>query len=143
MLLLVFRVAGEAYGVEAGRVVEVIPRVELRGLPQAPEALAGLLRYRGQMVPVIDLGVLLGSGPCETLLSTRIILVDRQSPARDRARVGLISERVSDVKRVDDDQVLPPPTLLGRSPYLGPIASTDTGLIPLLDIERLLAEAAP
>jgi chemotaxis-related protein WspB len=143
MLLLVFRVAGEVYGVEAGRVVEVIPRVDLRGLPQSPEALAGLLRYRGQMVPVIDLGVLLGSGRCPALLSTRIILVDRQAPARDGARLGLISERVSDVRRVDDDRVLPAPALLGRSPYLGPIAATDSGLIPLLNLERLLAEAAP
>ena len=63
MLLLVFRVAGDAYAVEAARVVEVVPRVELRALPHAPEALAGLFRYRGRMVPVIDLGVLLGTGP--------------------------------------------------------------------------------
>ena len=62
MLLLVFRVAGDPYAIEATRVVEVVPRVELRALPHArPEALAGLFRYRGQMVPVIDLGVLLGS----------------------------------------------------------------------------------
>lgn len=63
MLLLVFQVAGESYAVEANRVIEVVPRVDLRRLPHAPAALAGLLRYRGQVVPVIDLGVFLAGIP--------------------------------------------------------------------------------
>ncbi len=140
MLLLVFRVAGDAYAVEAGRVVEVVPRIELRALPHAPEALAGLCRYRGRMVPVIDLGSLLGNAPCRCLLSTRIILVDEPSPAHGKTFVGLIAEHVSDVRRVDDDQVLAPPTLVGRNPYLGSIVTTDLGLIPLIAIERVFAE---
>ena len=36
MLLLVFRIAGDAYAVEAARVVEVVPRVELRRCPTHP-----------------------------------------------------------------------------------------------------------
>jgi chemotaxis-related protein WspB len=140
MLLLVFRVADESYAVEAARVVEVIPRVELRSLPHAPHAVAGLFRYRGQTVPVIDLGVLLGAGPSAARLNTRIILVDERLPARGEARAGFIAEHVVDVLAVDDDRVQPRPTLLGRNPYLGAIVSTDSGLIPLLDVERLLAE---
>jgi chemotaxis-related protein WspB len=157
MLLLVFRVAGEPYAVEAGRVVEVVPRVELRALPHAPGELAGLFRYRGRVVPVIDLGVLLGGGPCASRLSTRIVLVDGRTPGSEaakgeaHARFGLIAEHVSDVRRVDDDRVVPASALLGGNPHLGPIASTDEGLIPLLDVDRIaagpalpvVAEAAP
>jgi chemotaxis-related protein WspB len=140
MLLLVFRVAEAPYAVEAGRVVEVVPRVVLRTLPHAPEALAGLFRYRGRVVPVIDLGVLLGDGPSPPRLSTRIIVVDDHMPARGRARLGLIAEHVVDVRRVDDDRIVPQAPPLGRNPYLGPIASVDSGLIPLLAVDRLLAE---
>ena len=140
MLLLVFRVAGDGYAIEAARVVEVIPRVELRALTHGPEALAGLLRYRGRMVPVIDLGVLFGKGPCRCLLSTRIILVEEPLPAHGEAWVGLIAEHVSDVRRVGDDQIQAPPPLLGQNPYLGPIASIDLGLVPLISIERVFAE---
>jgi chemotaxis-related protein WspB len=142
MLLLVFRIADEAYAVEAGHVVEVVPRVELRTLPHAPKALAGLFRYRGRVVPVIDLGVLLRDEPCATRLSTRIILVDdRGSVEGDaRAQIGLIAEHVSDVRRVGDDRVVPPSTCLGRDPYLGPIVSADEGLIPLIAVDRIMAE---
>jgi chemotaxis-related protein WspB len=140
MLLLVFRVAEDAYAVEGGRVVEVVPRVELRHVPHAPEALAGLFRYRGQVVPVIDLGVLLGAAPCPPRLSTRIILVDDRAQARNEARVGLIAERVIDVRTVPDERIIPAPPLLGRNPYLGPIISADEELIPLIVVERVLAE---
>jgi chemotaxis-related protein WspB len=140
MLLLVFRVADETYAVEAGRVVEVVPRVALRTLPHAPEALTGIFRYRGRVVPVIDLGVLLGAGPCPPRLSTRIIVVDDLVPARGTARLGLIAEHVIDVRRVADDRVVPQARLLGQNPYLGPIVSDDSGLIPLIAVERILAE---
>jgi chemotaxis-related protein WspB len=140
MLLLVFRVADETYAVEAGRVVEVVPRVPLRNLPHAPGALAGLFRYRGWVVPVVDLGVLLGAGPCTLRLSTRIIVVDDQMPAQGAARLGLIAEHVIDVRRVTDDQVVPQTRLLGQNPFLGTIVSNDAGLIPLIAVERILAE---
>lgn len=140
MLLLVFRVDGEVYAVEAARVIEVVPRVELRALPQAPGAVAGLFRYRGRVVPVIDLGVLIGAGASAMRLSTRIILVDDRVPSRGEARVGLIAEHVIDVRRVGDDQVIAQPGALGRSPFLGAIVSADTGLIPLIAVERILAE---
>src|SRR3954451_1990103 len=140
MLLLVFRVAEAPYAVEAGRVVEVVPRIALRALPHAPGALAGLFRYRVRVVPVIDLGVLLGDGPSPPRLGTRIIVVDDLAAARGRARLGLIAEQVVDVRRVDDDRIVPQAPFLGRNPYLGPIASTDSGLIPLLAVDRLLAE---
>jgi chemotaxis-related protein WspB len=140
MLLLVFRVAGDAYAVEAIRVVRVVPCVELRALPHAPEGLAGLFRYRGRMVPVIDLGLVLGNRPSSPLLSTRIVLVGDRSPVRDEAVLGLIAEHVSDVRAVADSAIASPPSVLGRHPYLGPIASTETGLIPLIAVDRVLAE---
>src|SRR5262249_28195932 len=140
MLLLVFRVAGASYAVEARRVLEVVPRVELRVLPHAPRALAGLLRYRGQMVPVIDLGVLLGAGPSAALLSTRIILVDDPTAPDGARRAGLIAEHVSEVRPIDDGQIVPPAPVMGENPYLGPIVSTEAGLVPLIAIDRIVTE---
>ena len=76
MLLLTFTAGANRYAVDVARVVEVVPRVELRKIPHAPAFLAGLLGYRGKVVPVIDLGLLLGVAPCQDCLSTRIILVN-------------------------------------------------------------------
>lgn len=61
MLLLTLKAGANRYAVEIARVIELVPRVELRLVPHAPPALAGFLGYRGKVVPVIDLGLLLGT----------------------------------------------------------------------------------
>ena len=76
MLLLTFTAGANRYAVDVTRVVELVPRVELQLIPHAPAFLAGLLGYRGKVVPVIDLGLLLDVAPCRDCLSTRIILVN-------------------------------------------------------------------
>jgi chemotaxis-related protein WspB len=160
MLLLTFIAGADRYAVDVARVVELVPRVELRPVPHAPAHLAGLLGYRGHVVPVIDLGLLLGAAPCQERLSTRIILVDAApgghngvgdqptdpagapglpptDPSRRGRLLGLIAERVSDLVRVDSEQVVPAPVHLPRAPYLDAIARTDQGIVPLIDIPKL------
>jgi chemotaxis-related protein WspB len=150
MLLLTFTVHGEPYALDVAGVIELVPRVELRAIPHAPAYLAGLLGYRGEVVPVIDLGLLLGSSPGADRLSTRIILVKttpgghnrKDEEARDSARgearvLGLIAERVIDLVEVEPEQVTPAPVHLARAPYLGTIARTDRGFVPLIEAAKL------
>ncbi len=84
MLLLTFRAAENLYAIDVARVVEVVPRINLRQLPHAPGFLAGVFDYRGTVVPVVDLGILLGSESCRDWLSTRIILVNSRPAAPSR-----------------------------------------------------------
>ena len=160
MLLLTFTAGAHRYAVDVARVIELVPRVELRVVPHAPASLAGLLGYRGQVVPVIDLGVLLGAAPCRDRLSTRIILVNdapgdqncredlrghsagqpgqpRPGPDRRGSLLGLIAEQVIDLTPTRPEQVVPAPVHLSQAPYLEAIAQLDQGFIPLITVERI------
>jgi len=75
MLFLLFQLGNDRYALEAGRVVEVLPLVELKGLPQSPPGVAGVFNYRGQPVPAVDLCALTLQRPAQECLSTRIIVV--------------------------------------------------------------------
>jgi chemotaxis-related protein WspB len=154
MLLLTFQAAGQRYAVDASRVVEVVPRVRLRPLPHAPAHLAGVLEFRGEVVSVVDLGVLLGAGPAPDRLSTRIILVDRAPPRRreaaetdaapeprssaPRALLGLIAENVDDLAPVGPDALTASPVPIPDAPYLGGLAETDAGMVQLILVDRIL-----
>lgn len=139
MLVLTFRVAGVPYAVSVRRVVEVVPRVALRGLPHAPAYLAGLLRYRGGAVPVIDLGLLMGGLACEDRLDTRIILVDGGvHGGTGLGYLGLIAERVDDVRPVDESKRAVAGLEIARAPYLGPVYEVDDGLIQLIEPGKIL-----
>jgi len=139
MLVLTFRVAEVAYGVAVGRVIEVVPRVALRGLPHAPAHLVGLLRYRGDAVAVVDLGLLMGRGPCPDRLDTRIILVD----AGPGARLGLVAGRVEDVLAVDEARRSPAGPEVRGAPYLGAVYETDDGLLQLVEPSRVPTGPTP
>jgi chemotaxis-related protein WspB len=156
MLLLTFQAAGQLYAVDAARVVQVVPRVTLRPLPHAPAYLAGVFEYRGDVVSVVDLGVLLGAGPAPGRLNTRIILVDRAArdpapgpegerrPAASgrRSLLGLIAEQVSDVSPADPDALIASPFQVPAAPYLGRLAETDRGMAQLIAVEKVLEEPA-
>ena len=147
MLVLTFRVSEVLYAVAVKRVVEVVPRVALRGLPHAPDHLVGLLRYRGGAVPVVDLGLLMGSAACRDRLDTRIILVDvGVHGGAGLGFLGLVAERVDDVRAVDESRRAVAGLEIAEAPYLGPVYETDDGLIQLIEPGKILggmAIAAP
>lgn len=143
MLVLTFQVAGMAYAVAAARVVEVVPRVELRPIPHAPAHMVGLLRYRGWAVPVADLGLLMGSGPCRDRLDTRIILVKVDAAeGQGSSHVGLIAERVEGVQRVDPADRAIETLDLPDAPFLGEAYQLEEGLFQMIDPARIAMNLA-
>jgi chemotaxis-related protein WspB len=153
MLLLTFSAGPNRYAIDVNWVVELVPRVELRSVPHSPVYLSGLLGYRGNVIPVVDLGVLLGSEGCSDRLSTRIILVSERRDARGRPPegadtpppasspvrplLGLMADQVSELAYVQADSLLPAPVQLAGAPYLGEIVKTDHGIAQLIDIMKL------
>ena len=75
MLFLVFQLGKDRYAVEANRVVEVLPLLELKRIPQAPRGIAGIFNLRGRPVPALDLTELTFGQPARERLTTRIILI--------------------------------------------------------------------
>ena len=140
-MVLTFRVAENAYAIDAKRIVEVVPRVVLRSIPHAPRSFVGLFHYRGSIAPVVDMGLLLGASACRDILSTRIIVVG--APGRDGTTMllGLLAEHVDDLKSVAAEGQIYPAMQLEAAPYLGPILRADDILVQLIAVEHVLPES--
>jgi purine-binding chemotaxis protein CheW len=54
---------GATAAIDASRVREVAPRPTAIRLPGAPSIVPGVVNVRGTLVPLVDLGLLLGRGP--------------------------------------------------------------------------------
>ena len=142
MLVLTFQVGREAFALDIRRVREVVPRVRLRPVSGAPDWLAGLFVYRGQAVPVLDLHRLTGAGECPPHLSSRIILVPHSGPDGPKELLGLLATQVADIREVSAD-ARPLAGLAGEAgPDLGAVVADGTGLLRLLDPDKLLGGAA-
>jgi purine-binding chemotaxis protein CheW len=99
------RCGTQAYALELLKVQEVVlpvPLLPLRGT--APEML-GIMNLRGQVVPVMDLGIHLGAGPAQEDANTRIVVLEE-----DGETMGLRVSAVEDVANLTDSQIEPPDT---------------------------------
>ena len=140
MLYLLFQLGNERYALEASRVVEVVPLLHLKEIPQAPRGLAGIFNYRGRPVPAVDLCELAMGEPASESLSTRIIVVGITSDSGAKFLVGLIAERATEILKRPSRDFIDTGVKVGHAPYLGPVLMDGTRAIQLLHEQKLLSE---
>ena len=137
MLALLFYIGENLYAIDSLQVVEVIPRVNLRPIHQAPDYIVGLCNYRGAIVTVLDLGQLIQGQPCRRFLSTRIIIANYLQPSGGTTDLGLIAERVTETLKKSDDVFSPVHIEAKDKSYLGGIAMDKRGMIQQIHLDRL------
>jgi chemotaxis-related protein WspB len=140
MLFLIFQLGKDRYAVEANRVVEVLPLVAIKPLPQAPKGVAGIFNLRGHPVPAIDLNELSFGQPARERLTTRIIVVQHADANGHNQPLGLIAEYVTQTLRKEAKDFVDPGVTIPGAPYLGPVAMDSQGPIQWLHAQRLLSE---
>lgn len=140
MLFLVFQLDAERYAIDAATVTAVLPQVELRRLPQAHPAVAGVFDYRGEVVPLIDLCRLALARPARAAMSTRIVLADYRDRAGQPRRLGLLAERVLDTVRLEPQAFAPSGVDQPLARYLGPVARDAHGLLQWIGVRELLPD---
>ncbi|MEP0869912.1 chemotaxis protein CheW [Trichocoleus desertorum AS-A10] len=139
MLMLLFAIDDERYALESQQVVEVLPLIGLTKPHQAPAYVSGLLRYRGHMVPVVDLCQLVRRRPCRSYLSTRIIVARFLSAENQTQILGLLAERVTQTFNTSSTTLVPAGMVVDTAPYLGKKLMDTQGVIQCLDVEHLLS----
>jgi len=140
MLFLLFKLGNDRYALDANCVVEVVPLLALKGLPQAPRGVAGIFNYRGRAVPAVDLSELTLGEPAAERLSTRIVIV-RYPDAIGKSRLlGLIAEHATETLRTESRNFVDSGVRIGVAPYLGPVLMDTKGPIQWLHEQRLLSE---
>lgn len=136
--LLRFRVAGEDYAVDIEKIVEIVPPRATTRVPNADEAIVGIISLRGTIVTVIDLRRKLGHPKIDfrTLNDARMIVVERAGET-----AGFLVDRVSRVVKLDPSQLESHPIVSSaeQSEYVSGVFQAQDGLVILLDIERILA----
>jgi chemotaxis-related protein WspB len=136
MKVLVFSIGADRYGLRLRVIARVLPVVELKHIPLAPDFVAGLLDLHGEPVPVIDLSRLAGVIPEQVWFDTRIILVDYPADGAVRP-LGLLAEHVIGIETIDDTALAD--SGVDGAPFLGQVASGPAGMLQLVELDQLLS----
>lgn len=132
--LVGFRLDNEDYAIAITKIQEIILIKPITRIPQVPDFIEGLINLRGSVIPIVNLRKRFGLFPRELDDETRIIVVN----VHDKT-VGCIVDAVTQVMRINRDQIQPPPlgVLAVNHQYLAGLAKLDDRLMIILDIEKL------
>ena len=133
--LVVFDLAGEAYGVNIGTVREIIRMQAVTHVPETPDFVEGVINLRGRVIPVVDLRKRFGLATSEHTSDSRIVFVD--IAGHD---IGVIVDAVTEVLRVAGSAIESASALITTedSYYMDGIAKIGDRLLILLDLDRVL-----
>ena len=140
MMILLFSVNGDKYGINVRDIAEVLPSVALKHFPNGPEHIAGLLNYRGLAVPVIDLTLLMTAQASRNRISSRIVLIDFHHEDESRQLLGLLIEKITETLRIPDNAFTHSGVITHESPFLGDIAIHNDIMIQIVNVRKILPE---
>jgi chemotaxis-related protein WspB len=139
MLAVVFQVHDAHYAIRCQSIVEVIPRVSLRPVPQAPVWLRGVFAYRGNLSPVVDLCQLIAGYACPDRLSSRIVLVRASLADGESLVAGLLAEHMTEARQVRATALPGSASVPGS--YWGEMMLEDGSLLQMIDEVAMLRHA--
>lgn len=134
---MTFKSGDEYFALGIQYVNEIIGFQKITVIPETADYIKGLINLRGKIIPVIDVRLRFKQPPFEYNDRTCIIVIDVKSTV-----VGLIVETIAEVVTIDEENILPPPSI-GRgdkvqNKYVYGIGKVGDSVKLLLDPDKLL-----
>jgi purine-binding chemotaxis protein CheW len=135
--LVTFHLDGEEFAIDILKVQEIIRMMDMTRIPNTPEFIQGVINLRGKVVPVIGLRQRFALEHREADAQSRIVVVEVAGTV-----AGLVVDSVSEVLRISEAIVEPPPKLVRMDrDYISGVGKLQDRLLMLLDVDRLMNEA--
>lgn len=135
LLVVTFRLAKEDFAFEALFVREIIRWQEINQLPKMPQFIEGIIKYRGAVVPIMNLAQRLDQASQPPTDESRIIVVEHTSRL-----FGLLVDEVEAVVQLPMDRIESSPALLHglEKHYIYGVGKYNDRLITVLHLENIL-----
>ena len=132
-----FGIGKESFGVNILSVQEIIRSTDVTPVPNSPSFIEGVINLRGDIIPVIDLRKRLKLfDPDKSQVSNWILILGIGNRI-----VGFIVDNVSEVLKLTEDSIAPPPGIViaGReNQYIQGVCEIGDQLLIILDFESVL-----
>ncbi|MFO0583176.1 MAG: chemotaxis protein CheW [Anaeromyxobacter sp.] len=131
------RLLGGRYAFEAHLVTEVVRLGPLTRLPAAPAFLPGVFTHRGEVLPVLDVGQLVGQAAVTLRPATRAAIV-QCGPWK----VAVVSDGIEGLVSIPRRLLEPAPAeSSGVAEFLSGVGRDRQGSVAILDLPRLVEVA--
>jgi purine-binding chemotaxis protein CheW len=139
---LTFALEDELFGVNIGKVREVLDFTTITKVPQTPDYMRGVINLRGSVVPVMDLRLKFGKALAEQTVNTCVIIVEVAIDG-ETVVMGALADAVQEVLDLNSDQIEPPPRFGSKfnSEFIQGMGKHGDQFIIILDVDQVFAGA--
>jgi purine-binding chemotaxis protein CheW len=132
---VVFCLGETRFAVPILQVLRIVRLTPITRVPNAPHFLEGVVAYRGQAVPVIDLHKRLALPVVEYVYAARILVVEVGPQI-----IGMLVDMVDDILHLAEEVIQPPSEMVAdvNGAYLTGVAQQDGQMVVILDPSRVL-----
>ncbi len=132
--LVCFELRGQELALPIGDVRETLPVQPITHVFLTPPIVAGVFSLRGEIVPALDIGVLLGLARTEIGDDTRLVVIERP-----QGSAALVVDRLRDLRTLDAALDPAPSNVPSTmSTLLLGVAATSSGTVRVLDAGAIL-----
>ncbi len=137
---LSFRLGEEFFVIHVDRVHKIMEVSRITEVPKTPDYMKGVINLRGTVLPVIDSRVKFGMTPVEQTKGTSILVIDVKI-GEDMVKTGLLVDAVKAVEKIDDEDLLPPPSIGDRykSEFISGMARVNDKFFIVLDMDAVFS----
>lgn len=137
--LLLFRLDGnQLYGINVFKVKEVLQCPRLTVMPKSSRVVRGVASIRGNTLPILDLSLATGKPELDDLQNSFAIIAEYNTKV-----LGFLVRSVERIVNMNWEDILPPPRGVGSDHYLTAVTRVDNQMVEIIDVEKVMAEAAP
>jgi purine-binding chemotaxis protein CheW len=130
---VLFTIDRQYYALSLDHVVRALRMVAITPVPDAPNAVLGMINMAGQMVPVVDLRQLFSQTGKHPELQDLLLVIQIQGQP-----VAVVVDEVLKILELTAKQVQSPPTAVFQSRFVAATVRQDDNMIMVLDASRLL-----
>lgn len=131
---MIFKLGVEEFGIEVLEVQEVVRFVRPVKVPKAPECVYGVINFRGDIIPVLNLRRIFGLVPAEPDEFTVIIIVKT-----DEKTFGMVVDQVSDIINIPEVNIQPSEfSSKEKTKYLKAMGKMTNRLVLMLDLDKVV-----
>src|SRR5690349_22899894 len=136
MQIVLVRVRGEAFGLLASNVAEIIRAVAVSPLPGSPPVISGVINVRGKTVVVIDPAVRFGKPEIAVRPDDNFVLVDTATRT-----LAVRVELAEDLIEVDDAGITAAKAASSSVDKIHGVAAMPDGALVIYDVSAFLSQA--
>lgn len=136
--LVVFKLAGEIYGVNISLVNTIIRMQDITQIPNTNRFIEGVINLRGSIIPVINLRSRFNLPEADATKASRIVVVEAGGQL-----IGMTVDAVAETMRFSAHDIEPPSPVIASidAEYLRGVGKSGDQLVILLDLDKVLVSS--